>query len=331
MRHTPWVVLSVGLLAIVSAACGGGGGSATSPSTSTSTSTSGGSGGTGGTGGSGGVASTWTTEGARFTSSSLGVTGTLADSTTLRLNDGRWRMFIFSSRAYTSLISSDGLSFTLEPGNRLPEGYGHSRVVRLSDGRVRMFSISNNGLASLISSDEGQTFTVEGMRVTNTQAGLNALSGCGIVQMPDGRWRMYFSELDTPGAAITPLPMKSAVSSDMLTWTMDSGVRIGPGATVLTGSAAHPTAVLNSNGSVTVFYFRNSDLKLYAATAADGLAFTSETAVLTSGADPDIVTLPSGGGLRMYYNWFEASSGAYTVSSARAASALGVAFFTGPR
>ena len=130
---------------------------------------------------------------------------------------------------------------------------------------------------------------------------------------------MYFSELDRPGTAIIPLPMKSATSTDMLTWTMDSGVRIGPGAT-LSGSAAHPTAIANSDGSVTVFYFRNSDMRLYASTATDGLTFSSETAVLSSAADPDIVTLPSGG-LRMYYNWFDPATGAYTVSSATASTA----------
>jgi hypothetical protein len=37
--------------------------------------------------------------------------------------------------------------------------------------------------------------------------------------------------------------------------------------------------------------------------------------VLDRAADPDIVVLP-GGSRRMYYNWFDASTGAYTVSSA---------------
>ena len=96
--------------------------------------------------------------------------------------------------------------------------------------------------------------------------------------------------------------------------TLRGRVRIGPGAT-LTGSAAHPTAVTNTNGSVTVFFFRNADLRLYAATSADGLSFTSETALLSDAADPDVVALP-GGGLRMYYNWFVPSTGVYTVSSA---------------
>src|SRR5687767_628851 len=65
------------------------------------------------------VAGTWVSEGTRFTNSTMGITGTMADSTTLRLNDGRWRMFIFAGQGYRSAISTDGLSFTMEDGNRL--------------------------------------------------------------------------------------------------------------------------------------------------------------------------------------------------------------------
>jgi hypothetical protein len=257
----------------------------------------------------------WVSEGTRFTSESMGIPGTMADTTTLRLSDGRYRMFLFAGQAYRSAISTDGLSFTLEAGNRLPNGNGQSRVLRLPDGRVRMFHISGGGIASSISTDEGLTFIGEGQRISAGAAGLSELSGPGIVRMSDGRWRMYFSELDKPGAAVVPLPMKSATSLDLLSWTMDPGVRIGPGAPTLTGSAAHPTAVAESDGSVTVYFFRNNDLNLYGARSSDGLAFTSEGIVLTRAADPDVITLPNGG-KRMYYNWFDPGTGQYTVSSA---------------
>jgi hypothetical protein len=257
----------------------------------------------------------WISEGTRFTSESMGISGTMADTTTLVLNDGRYRMFLFAGQGYRSAISSDGLSFTMEAGNRLPNGNGQSRVLRLTDGRVRMFHISAGGIASSISTDEGLTFIAEGQRISASTAGLSELSGPGIVRTNDGRWRMYFSELDRPGAAVVPLAMKSATSVDLLSWTMDPGVRIGPGAPTLTGSAAHPTAVAESGGSVTVYFFRNNDLNLYGATSADGLTFTSEEIVLSRAADPDVVTLSSGS-KRMYYNWFDPATGQYTVSSA---------------
>ena len=301
MKRSPAAVALVVCVVTASLSCGGGS-SPTSPGDTTLPPP-------------GGTTFTFTSEGARFSSSSMGITGSMADTTTLRLNDGRWRMFLFAGQGYRSAISTDGLTFTMEAGSRLPNGNGQSRVLRLDDGRVRMYHISAGGISSSISTNEGLAFTLEGQRISAGAAGLTQLSGPGIARTADGRWRMYFSELDTPEAAVVPLPMKSAWSSDLMTWTMDPGVRIGPGAT-LTGSAAHPTAIANSNGSVTVFYFRNADLRLYAATSTDGLSFTSEAALLSDAADPDIVALP-GGGLRMYYNWFVPSTGVYTVSSAR--------------
>jgi hypothetical protein len=72
----------------------------------------------------------WASEGVRLNGAALGFTGAFADSTTIRLNDGRWRMYVFASGQYRSAISSDGLSFTMEEGARVPQGYGHMRVVR---------------------------------------------------------------------------------------------------------------------------------------------------------------------------------------------------------
>ena len=52
-----------------------------------------------------------------------GISGTMADTTTLQLNDAPiWRMFLFAGQGYRSAISSDGLSFTMEGGNRLAQG-----------------------------------------------------------------------------------------------------------------------------------------------------------------------------------------------------------------
>ena len=262
----------------------------------------------------GGTSSGWVAEGVRLTNATTGFSGVLADTSTLRLTDGRFRMFMFSGDAYRSAVSSDGLTFTMESGTRLPSGSGHIRVVRLEDGRVRAFYISHGGIASAISSDEGVTFTVEGDRISASTFGASQLSGCVVVRMSDGRWRMYFSDLPVPGAAVVPLKIYSASSSDMLTWTADTGVRIGPGAT-LSGSGEHPAAWVNGDGSVTLFYFRNSTLGFLKATAADGLTFASESSVgLSPANDPDVVQLADGS-FRMYYNWGDNTSGA--IYSAR--------------
>lgn len=263
----------------------------------------------------GGASGSWIAEGIRLTNATAGFTGVIADTSTLLLTDGRWRMFLFTGNQYRSAISPDGLTFTMEAGTRLPEGAGHIRVVRLDDGRLRAFHISSSGIDSSLSSDEGVTFTPEaGQRISASAVGASAVSGCVVVRLSNGRWRMYFSDLPVPGAGVVPLKIYSASSSDMLTWTADAGARIGPGA-VLSGSGEHPAAWVNRDGSVTLFYFRNSTLGFYSATAADGLSFTTEAPVgLSQANDPDIVGL-SDGSFRMYYNWGDNVGGA--IYSAR--------------
>ena len=260
--------------------------------------------------------SLWVSEGVRLTNADAGFSGVLADTTTLPLNDGRWRMFLFTGGQYRSAISPDGLSFAMEPGTRLPVGAGHARALRLDDRRVRMYFISGSGISSAISGDEGTTFTFEaGERVSGGSFGASALSGCSIVRARDGRWRMYFSDLPIPGAPIGgTMRIFSASSSDLMSWSPDPGVRVGQGA-ALGGPGEHPAAFANADGSVSLFYFRNSTLDLLTSTSTDGLTFTAESSVgISSANDPDVIRLPDGS-LRMYYNW--GNNGGGTISSAR--------------
>jgi hypothetical protein len=266
------------------------------------------------------VVSTWSSEGVRLTSASFGLVGqgpgnTMADSTTIRLTDGRWRMFVFAGSQYGSAISNDGLSFTAEAGFRLPAGSGQSRAIRLDDGRIRIYFNAQAGINSAVSSDEGVTFTVEsGTRISAASAGMSGLTGPGIIKLKDGRYRAYFSDLPIPGQGVLPHSVKTAISSDLVNWTVESGTRVGPGSTI-TGNAEHPCAILNSDGSTTIFYFRNTDFGLYTSTSIDGLTFSAETNTgITQANDPDIVTLPDGT-VRLYYNWADTTGS--TVSSAK--------------
>jgi hypothetical protein len=248
------------------------------------------------------------TEGVRLDGPALGFTGAFADSTSIQLTDGRWRMYVFGNNQYRSAISSDGLTFTMEAGARVPEGHGHMRVIRLADGRIRAYNISQNGIVSSVSSDDGVTFTSEpGFRVTGSAIGFTP-SGCSIVRMASGIWRMYFSSLPIPGEGVVEHRVRSAFSADLLNWTLDEGIRIGPGAPTLTGAAEHPAAWANADGSVSLFYFRNTSFRMMVATARDGVTFTTEadTGIMQAN-DPDIVAI-SGGRLRMYYNWSDGSS-----------------------
>src|SRR5207244_8126402 len=101
------------------------------------------------------------------------------------------------------------------------------------------------------------------------------------------------------------------VSSDLLTWTPDPGIRIGPAARWLTGRANHPTALVNSNGSVTLVYDRNPPGPIeeeMIATSGDGLDFRAEADTGIVGTEPSFARL-SDGSLLLYHREQSAASG----------------------
>src|SRR4029077_10716297 len=115
-------------------------------------------------------------------------------------------------------------AFTMEAGFRLPDGSGQSRAIRLDDGRIRIFFSSSQGINSAVSADDGTTFTVEsGTRISAAAAGMSQLTGPGIIKLRDGRYRAYFSDLPIPGQGPLPHTVKSAISSDLVNWTVESG------------------------------------------------------------------------------------------------------------
>jgi len=256
----------------------------------------------------------WMPEGQRLDNAAAGFGGVLADSSTVQLTDGRWRMFLYAGGQYRSAVSQDGLSFAMDPGTRLPEGFGHVRVLRLPGGRIRAFSSTNDGIVSHVSGDEGITFTREaGVRLSSSTIGFTPSGLSNVVRTREGMWRAYFSDLPRPGEGVLPHKILSATSADLLTWILDPGVRIGLGAT-LDGNGEHPAAIANPDGSVSLFYFRNVNFKMLMASASDGLTFTAEfDSGITNANDPDLIPLADGS-VRMYYNWGNDAGG--EISSA---------------
>lgn len=252
----------------------------------------------------------------------------LADTSGIRLADGRIRLYTFAQgRGIVSAVSvtAEGLAFVAEPGARLPDGSGMPRVVRLPDGRLRLFFTSGGGIKSATSAD-GLTFAIEpGFRITAEAAGFGgttagATSGATVATLADGRYRMYFSDLPRPGDPPGKHLVKSAVSRDMLTWTMEPGVRLGAGAPVLTGSAEHPFVLPNPDGSVTLYHAKfgpegGEPEGVYQSTSTDGLTFEQETLAVFFGNDPDALRLVDGT-LLLYYGGFNPQVGG-TINVAR--------------
>lgn len=266
---------------------------------------------------------TWIPEGVRWTEVNSGFAGGVNNVAALRLTDGRWRIIYNSTQ---SVISTDGLTWQLESPTRglaglTPDGSVARlpRLFQLPNGQWRVYfsccTASTGGMYSATSADEGVTWTRDaGVRILDSVVGLTFasefLSGLSVVPTKDGKYRGYFANQLSLLNESAHTFIKSATSTDLLTWTMDPGVRIGPGAT-LTQDVLHPKAIVNADGSITVFYYRHAAPQgLYASTSADGLSFTQETLLesLGQGGDPDVVRV--GSALRLYYNWGDNNGGA---------------------
>lgn len=248
----------------------------------------------------------------------------VADMSAIVLEDGRIRLYLFAQgRGIVSATSltPEGLTFVPDAGERLGDGSGMPRIVRRPEGGYRLFFISGDGIKSATSED-GLTFTVEaGFRVSKEQAGLTtaagvleALSGASLIHLADGRYRMYFSDLPRPGAGPGGHRIKSAVSTDMLTWTVEEGLRMGVGAATLPESAEHPSALAHADGRMTLYYGKfvgpgsSNPEGLYFSTSSDGLSFEAETYAIFHANDPDMIRRQDGT-LLAYYGDFDPAIG----------------------
>ncbi len=252
----------------------------------------------------------------------------IADHTKVLLPDGRLRLYFqylakdFSYGTHYSAISSDGgVTFTLEKKGvfadnewRDPFWGPHVKAKWLADGRLRIYKgatpaePANTGIISYVTSD-GLTFTKEdGFRITPSQAGLSGLnlSHLSIVSTSDGKYRGYFS--NHPKDGDSRLLVKSAASSDLLTWTVDEGVRVGTGASVpavADYSAEQVHALQRAGGCVTLFYATtryqgNKAGGLRYSTSRDGVTFSTQYLLRSFGNGPDIVKRADGTYLLSY-------------------------------
>jgi hypothetical protein len=218
-----------------------------------------------------------------------------------------------------SAISSDAIHFTVEPGLREPthrgaqDGFASPFVFQLPGRGYRLFYTGGGGISSETSAD-GLTFTRDPRRrlAENALAPLVTQQGqpvcSAIVKLAERRYRMYCSQEVQAGASsgntLGTRAIFSAVSSDLLTWTPEPGIRIGPGAPSLTEDAAHPTAIANTDGSVTLIYYRypvgGPEPQEMISISKDGLAFSSEADTGIRGTEPSLLRRTDGS-LLVYY------------------------------
>ncbi len=220
---------------------------------------------------------------------------------------------------WSATSSDSGSTWVVDSGFRWPttidSSLGHISVTTAPEGGFRAYVRNERGISSVYSSD-GQTWTAEsGIRIAPSAFGLSKLDGGSVVRLPDGRYRMfigdessYFSRCGSDKSV--NVKIYSATSSDQLTWTADSGYRVGP--ELGTRCNLHPHAFVDSAGKVGIIFHVNNDIeKSYSewqsschyALSEDGLTFSSVRRIpvllkKTSGGtesmadDCDVLALP---------------------------------------
>jgi len=179
------------------------------------------------------ISSGWTFEGVVLSAGQTGNGG--PDPFVLRLDDGRYRLYYAVADrpadpdwwGMVSWISSDGRSFTKEPGYRL-EGYtlfGHG-IVRNADGSYRMYWLDQqqgNVIRSALSTDGGWTFSADpGTRLTASGTGFetNGIGGGRVIRLNNGQYRMYYTGASDYARGL------SALSTNGLDFTREGGIRL---------------------------------------------------------------------------------------------------------
>jgi hypothetical protein len=176
----------------------------------------------------------------------------------------------------------------------------HKRILSVPGGGYVMFfttpprSTAPAGIGSATSEDGLNFTTVPGLRVAaNDVPDTPALSPGDVVRTPDGKaWRMYFSTFNfgprPPDTARERI--YSALSTDLVSWTLEPGVRVGVGSAI-PGSAEHPAVIRHGDGSVTALYGRPTpgDYGLHYSWSRDGLTFTTEKFLVESVLDSAFV------------------------------------------
>ena len=184
-----------------------------------------------------------------------------------------------------------------DSGTRISDG-SVPYIYRLKDGRFRLYYCSAGGILSAISSD-GLNFEKEaGVRIAPSGGQESMVCDATIVELPDGRIRMYYkgaSGQGGPGQALHKV--FSAVSQDGLNFEKE-GLRIDSESTGDGGWASVPEAIKLPDGRVRIYYVSNdpeAEGGIMSAVSQDGLSFQKEPGARLKGfVDPAVIILPNG-------------------------------------
>ncbi len=234
------------------------------------------------TSGGGAVVTSWT-----FTDDGvdLGIAGVSPES--ILLSDGTVRLYVtdLGMRVYRS---TDGVTFQEETGS-FPPG-SDPTLIQLADGTYRMYFVDGDTnprqIGTALSSD-GLTWTKEALTgITNT-TNAQAWGVPDSVKLPDGRIRLYWVDDPQGTTGDNYEVIRSAVSTDGVTFTIEDGNRTQGGYV----DSYVVKAVTDDWLGLFATTPEESRLpqKIYIGTSTDGLTWTIQS-------DP-IITVPGGNAL----------------------------------
>jgi hypothetical protein len=175
--------------------------------------------------------------------------GPFTDPMVVKMQNGKYRMYLMGKYAILSAFSDNGFVFTQDPGERTTAG-GVPGALVFPDGKVRLF-VCGQGITSLIS-DNGLDFTQEpGVRIP-IPSGADVVADPNPIRIANGTYRMAY-KVSPPGQVEVPVldEVHLAESEDGYSWTPGS-------ASLVLGSV--PTMVELPDGRMRIYYvdFRNA-------------------------------------------------------------------------
>jgi predicted GH43/DUF377 family glycosyl hydrolase len=163
-------------------------------------------------------------------------------------------------------------------------------VVRLDDGRYRLYGeasdIGGHPIVSYISSDGLNFQKEEGYRLTGVFMQF-------IVKLPDGRFRLYYTDQTGEPSAPGARAIMSAISEDGLSFTIEDGDRLTYTGTGYELSGIRGSKILQlNNGSYRMYYHGIGEKigeyehwRVLSAVSEDGLNWTREEGVRLDPSD----------------------------------------------
>ena len=232
----------------------------------------------------------------------------------------------------SQLPSSKLLSWTKESEIRVAGGISSCTIYR--DGKYWMYY--TGGDISLVTSGDGINFVDYGS-VIRPESADEMVTNPAVIQLSDGRWRMFYERSIHGDGGQSDRKIYSAVSNDGLSWTKESGIRFwdygdGKPGEIFTSV---PDVIRLADGRLRMYYTRGM-ASAVAVSSDEGLTWTKEQNLdLGEGriaVDPDIIKLDDGT-YKLFYTAFESqwSVGPQFMKSASSADGLNFVVDSGKR